>query len=327
MRHNPDLDEAMGFGPPKAPEPAAPPPPPSPTSVVMLAAEINRLVTAIGSLSVSKPFQQQQGKGQQQAAPRPPSNAPLIAALTVLTGSVNRLNTTLQKPRAGQPPQPAAAAGSAKKRRGKGRKPNWFMRRLIGNSGQNPAGRAGRFLHKFSGKKGVAGTGAGKFAGAAGGVLMAVGVLGEFSKSVKESTDRLIEVNRQYAQFSSQMSLVMAQRDIREMQRKRQVGDDTADSAKALADSEQKRKDAGQNLETIGNKISNYIEAGFNEVLTAIISIPDGIAEAIERAFTGKGPKEKEDKPLTAGEALDAVRQDYERQNARHAPWFNRRPM
>lgn len=122
----------------------------------------------------------------------------------------------------------------------------------------------------------------------------------DFRKAIELSTDRLIEVNRQYAEFSAAMGQVEAMRESREINRNIQVGGELSGSARYLANAEQDRKDATRQIGVFFSKLDNVGTALLNKVETLalavvpIAAIIEPLNKLIDRVLG------KEDDSLTA---------------------------
>ncbi|QEL20442.1 hypothetical protein [Limnoglobus roseus] len=133
----------------------------------------------------------------------------------------------------------------------------------------------------------------GGFAGNATDLLMsAAEKLGKFKEETEESSRKLTEMNRSFAQFSGLMARVSAIQDASEGIRSREKGDRLAASAEFLMESQQKKKDSEKESEIFWGRMDNYV-AGLKNDLIAYINVPLNkmyllLNRAVEGQETGK---------------------------------------
>jgi hypothetical protein len=160
-----------------------------------------------------------------------------------------------------------------------------------------------------AGGEGAAAAGAGGAAAAAGpiglAVLAVVAVLAglvlafrKFKSHVEETTEELVHFQARFAEVSGAMASVYASREMRELQRDRQMGDRLATSARYLTEGEQLRKDKEANFTVLGTKIQNYVEgfgnrflAGLYDPISEFTGKLDKVAKWLEERFGGKPEK------------------------------------
>ncbi len=147
-----------------------------------------------------------------------------------------------------------------------------------------------------------AGAGLMKFAGWVG---IAATAANEFGKQVVQATDQQISAMKQFAQMSASMAAVMAQRDIKEMQRSMSKGNDLAESAGALVESEQRRKDATAPIEVLLDKIYNQMLDGANKLLSDILEPVGEAAQALMDWLPANDQSKKDSTPQTTSQLLD----------------------
>lgn len=148
---------------------------------------------------------------------------------------------------------------------------------LLGGNVKKAGQEFGKAWKSFKATRGYAGT------GVVGSTLAVVKVLGEFSKAIKQATDQAIAMNRHYAEMSSAMAGVMAQRDVKELMRDMRKGQAIAPSARMLTEAEQSRKDSHEQIDVLGARLENMALAGLNKLAEAILTPFNDVAGAINQ--------------------------------------------
>jgi hypothetical protein len=144
------------------------------------------------------------------------------------------------------------------------------------------------------GGEAAAAAGAGGAAAAAGpiglAVLAVVAVLAglvlafkKFKNHVEETTEELVQFQSKFAEVSGAMANVYAQREMRELQRDRQMGDRLANSARYLTEGEQARKDKEASFTVLGTKIQNYLEGFGNRFLAGLYDPFSKLADRLDK--------------------------------------------
>lgn len=106
-----------------------------------------------------------------------------------------------------------------------------------------------------------------------------------------EKTEKLLEKNRQRANFSAAAASVQARRNAMEAYREKEIGDRVGASADYLMQSEQSRKDAKKDREVLSDKVENYL-AGFSNSLHEMAEWPiNQIAKGINKLVEDKDEK------------------------------------
>jgi hypothetical protein len=137
-------------------------------------------------------------------------------------------------------------------------------------------------VEKLGGMAGKgAGFGGGMLGGAAGGIVgMTAGLGVELAKlpyHIKEFAEGLHTANRQFAQFSPSMAMVMAQSDMQDNMRKMQQGEQLAASAGGLAEARGRLLDQLTPIDTEWQRLQNR----FGETVTS------GMATFMEKSGWG----------------------------------------
>lgn len=148
--------------------------------------------------------------------------------------------------------------------------------------------------------------------GKATGPLLVVTALMAMGKAIKQTTDSLIAMNRQYEHASASMAVVMAQRDFSEFRRDMRKGQDVSGSAGVLVDAEQYRKNQHEQIDILGEKLKNYAMAGINAIVGNMLEPINQMAESINEfvdMIAKKFGLEKSERPATASEWADDVSQ------------------
>ncbi len=158
----------------------------------------------------------------------------------------------------------------------------------LGKLGRGGGGgaKAGAAAAEAGGMAGMAGM-ATKLAGPVGVAIEAGKALYEFKKAVEQSTAAQLESYRKLAEVSGAMSVVIANRDLRDTLRDMKRGNDLASSAGALADSEARRKDATLPVENAIEKATNSILAVLNDSIAIAANQVNDILELLKKAFPG----------------------------------------
>lgn len=170
-----------------------------------------------------------------------------------------------------------------------------------GGGGQAASLMAGRVTSMGSGSSATSGMMGGAAGGIAGG-LIAIGIeLVKLPGRVRELAEHLHEANRQFAQFSPSMGLVMAQSDFRDSMRKMKQGEELSASAGRLADARGKLEDQMVKPETEWEKLKNNFGAALSKGMATFLdkSGYSDQAAAILKEFNefvfGKDTDKKED--------------------------------
>lgn len=177
------------------------------------------------------------------------------------------------------------------------RKPSWLSRTRLGRSrfGRMAGAVLGRATRRGVGGLAARGVGmaargavaAGAAGGAAGGVVggvvggltLAAVALKAFHMAVDRATEGALAAARQYAEVSGSMAAVLAERDLKELLRDQRMGEAQAGSTRALAEAEQRRKDATEPLSNAFADLKNNVLAFGNDVLADVLT---PIAEAVK---------------------------------------------
>lgn len=229
--------------------------------------------------------------------PAPPSSPPpspgggggggggdrnLAAAIAALTKAVEKLASKSN----GKPADKTPKGAWGKVKKGFSTLADTRLGRWVGRKGKGLAARLGKTkLGRLGGKAASLGKGGaaalGKMAGVAGAVLMLGEAAVEAYRKLDQWTEQLQAGNKRLAEFSGSMAAVMAQRDVAEMQRMRERGDEVAASAEWLTDAENKRKDNTQEILILAQRLENSLGAFVNEIAANLIAPINDIAEAI----------------------------------------------
>jgi hypothetical protein len=108
------------------------------------------------------------------------------------------------------------------------------------------------------------------------------------------------------------MAAVFAEKDVKDLLRDMKRGEATAASAKELADSDAKRKDAESRVGTAVDNMSNKLLTVLNDVLTPIIEEAAKAIETIQKVlefFFGKAPPVDPEAVGVAGMQADIMAQ------------------
>ena len=142
----------------------------------------------------------------------------------------------------------------------KGAKDGFGFEKMLG-------GQAGK-LGSLAGQ----GYGAAGMAGAIGAPLLAVGVeMAKLPGQIREFAQELHNANRQFAQFSPSMAMVMAMSDMRDNFRKMDQGEKLAASAERLAEARGNLEDQLAPIETEWQKLKNNVGAGLAEGMSTFL--------------------------------------------------------
>lgn len=90
----------------------------------------------------------------------------------------------------------------------------------------------------------------------------------DFTRSIGDAGRQALEFNRQYAEVSPSMAMVMADYDVHQIFRKQRKGEALAPSAERLKDSQKTLEDTLEPLETWLERMGNNVEAGLNNMKT-----------------------------------------------------------
>lgn len=140
--------------------------------------------------------------------------------------------------------------------------------------GKAVGGRVGGMVG-MRGAGGMAGGAVGGVAGAAVAVGVAMYKAGE---AVVKWTDEAMASAAKLAEVSGSMATVMAERDVKQMQRDMARGENTSGSARKLMEAEDARKNAMAPIETAIDNLTNNLLAWGNDIITPIAEkIGDGV--------------------------------------------------
>jgi hypothetical protein len=156
-----------------------------------------------------------------------------------------------------------------------------------GAAGGATGGIVGGLLSGRAGAIGGAVAG-GVIGGAAG---LAAKALENFKKETEESSKRLMEINRQFGQFSALMGLVNAEADAREAIRERGKGDRLSSSAQFASRGDQFRKDQNVESDVFWQRIDSYA-MGMKNYLAGIANWPiNQLYKVVNGAVEGERAK------------------------------------
>ncbi len=186
-----------------------------------------------------------------------------------------------------------------------------------GGSGGGGFGGLGSTLSALSGP-GLSGVGetAQKIAGMVPVVGDVVNGLMKFAKQVVESADAQHKLNMQYADASAAMAGVLAESEMRDWQRDREIGDKTAATARDLAESRANYQDSMGKVEALFSNIKNEV---FSKLLDVLNTVLEPIAETLDGLnqilFT-------QSESTAADKWLDKVAAEAERRRQADEEWF-----
>jgi hypothetical protein len=141
---------------------------------------------------------------------------------------------------------------------------------------------------------GVAGGMAGGVAAIAGplaAVVSAGFALKGFHDTVADSSRQLLEWNKSFAQFSGLMGVLAMELDARDARRNMGVGDQLAESARFLGETDQMRKDNTKDLKVLFGNLENILGGAANLVITAIVGPLNIIAKGINLFVGDRSPE------------------------------------
>ncbi len=157
--------------------------------------------------------------------------------------------------------------------------------------------------------------GAGAAAGAAAAVVVAfvavAKVAWEAYKALNHYTEAAMREAQRLSEVSGSMAAIIGERDMMQMMRDVKKGEGTAGSARALMESEAKRKDQETRLEIVFDNAKNSILAVLNDILANVLQPIADVAEFIADNWPW-AKREKDDGPKILGdfknEAIEASR-------------------
>lgn len=163
------------------------------------------------------------------------------------------------------------------------------------------AGMAGRAL----GGVAMAGGALGAIAGIGAVAIGAAVALKAFHDAVDQATTGAIEAARKYADVSGPMAAVMAERDLKEMLRNQRMGNAQAAGVKGLADAEQRRKDASEELINASTDLKNALLSVLNDMLADVLKPLGKFVKEIRDLLLGE---QKDDiKPIGLAGTMPSV--------------------
>jgi hypothetical protein len=95
----------------------------------------------------------------------------------------------------------------------------------------------------------------------------------DFTRSIGDAGRQALEFNRQYADVSPSMAMVMADYDVYQIFRKQRKGEALAPSAERLKDSQKTLEDTLEPFETWLERMGNNVEAGLNNMKTDLVRL------------------------------------------------------
>ena len=159
-----------------------------------------------------------------------------------------------------------------------------------------------------------------RFAGALG---LGVGAIAGFVSATVKATDAQIQSMARFGESSASMAMVMAQREVREINRQRQMGEELAPGAERLTKYEQERKDATKPIEVLWETAVNKILSRANDILAQALTPIGEICQQILDALPDDPFK---DTSTGTGASYVAWRtqQHHEARTDLGDPWFHR---
>ncbi len=162
------------------------------------------------------------------------------------------------------------------------------------------ARRFGGFGRGVMSAGGGVGMAAGMVAGAAVGLKL-------FHDAVVRATDRLVEMNRHYAEVSASMAAVFAGRDVKEIMRDQEKGNRLSSSAQGLVDSEQRRKDGTKELEILADRVANGALSIANDLLAGLLLPLNLISQGINLLVDAIPDNPLKSTPADLGQFMEDV--------------------
>ena len=141
------------------------------------------------------------------------------------------------------------------------------------------------------------------------GIAIAVaGALNDFRKAVAGASSAALDAQRKYAESSGSMAAVFAEMDVNKVKRDMRKGDALAPSARGLAQSEDKRRDATARIEAVMEQIGNKLLTILNDVIVPPLELMADWIESIGKFLKVAIPAKPALGPLDTMMA-DAARQ------------------
>ena len=170
-------------------------------------------------------------------------------------------------------------------------------RRILGGVTKGARGGAGaaRMVGMGARAAGALGAAGGVVGGVVGGLALAAVALKGFHDAVDRATEGQVQAARKMAEVSGSMAAVMAQRDLQELQREQRQGEAQSGTMGELARSEQRRKNATEELGNLWQNGKNSLLAWGNNLIADILDPVKDDIKAIRVWLFG------EDKPEPVG--------------------------
>lgn len=191
---------------------------------------------------------------------------------------------------------------------------------LTGGGAAGSAGAAGAGGAASAGGAAIAGLGT-----AAAVVTVLVVALKAFHDAVRDAVRAQHAQNMQYADFSAAMGAVQAAEEMATWRRNRQIGDQTATTARWLSQAKTGYDDRSAQVEIFTSNLKNIlltVGSGMTDVLLLPLSrMAEDLNQAVKKYLGEEGNAD----PLT--DFIDEARKVVDQRHKDGDDWFNRRPL